>query len=101
MASSSRIADEWIGICCCHNDPTCVSMGGFITTGSGNAKSGGLSQARLTETTIGWCGHTGMVISASNTSRTNSLGKTRIGENVVGCNIGIVIAGNTKHDVGG
>lgn len=101
MASSSRIADEWMGICCCHHDPKCISMGGFIISGSANAKSGGLSQARLADTTIGWCGHPGMVISASATSKTNTLGKTRIGENVVGCNIGVIVGGNVKHNVGG
>jgi len=101
MASSSRLGDAWIGICCCHNDPTCVPMGGMIVTGSPNAISSGPSQGRLMELTIGWCGHPGNVVSASSTSKTNSLGKARIGESVVGCNIGIVIGGNPIHDVGG
>lgn len=100
MASSSRLADEWIGICCCHKDPECVPMGGIIITASPNARSGGQNQARLTETTIGWCGHPGIVVTSSIRSRTNSLGKARISESVTGCNFGQVITGNPKHDVG-
>lgn len=98
--NSSRIGDAWIGICCCHSDPTCVSMGGIIISGSPNAKSGGPSQSRLTDVTIGWCGHPGMIISSSIRSKTNSLGKARIGDSITGCNIGIIITGNPTHDVG-
>lgn len=99
MPLSSRIGDQWSGICCCHSSPTCVSMGGIIVTGSPNANSG-VSQSRLTDTTIGWCGHPGIIVSASVTSLTNGLGKARIGEVVTGCNIGIIIGGNPTHDVG-
>jgi hypothetical protein len=41
-----------------------------------------------------------MVISGSPVSVTNSLPKARIGETVIGCNIGIVVTGNPVHDVG-
>jgi hypothetical protein len=75
-------------------------MGGTIVTGSHNAVSGGPSQSRLTDTTIGWCGHPGMIITGSATSHTNGLHKARIGEFVFGCNIGIIITGNQTHDVG-
>ena len=101
MASSSRLGDMWIGICCCHDDPTCVPMGGMIISSSPNAKSGGPGQARLSDMTIGWCGHTGMIVSSSATSVTNGLGKAKIGDSVNGCNIGIVVGGNPVHDVGG
>jgi len=100
MASSSRLGDTWIGICCCHTSPTCVPMGGMIVSSSPNAKSGSLGQARLSDITIGWCGHPGIIVSSSFTSVTNSLGKARIGDSVVGCNIGIVVSGNPVHDVG-
>jgi hypothetical protein len=98
--NSARIGDAWIGICCCHSKPTCVSMGGIIISGSPNAKSGGPSQSRLIDTTIGWCGHPGMIISSSLRSKTNTLGKARIGDSITGCNIGIIITGNPTHDVG-
>ena len=75
-------------------------MGGMIITGSPNAVSSGLSQGRLSDMTIGWCGHPGIIVSGSVTSVTNGLSKARIGETVVGCNIGIIISGNPTHDVG-
>jgi hypothetical protein len=76
-------------------------MGGIIIEASFNAGSGNLGQARLVDLTIGWCGHTGLITSASTKSRTNTLGKARIGSSVTGCNIGTVIGGNAKHEVGG
>ena len=101
MPSSSRLTDQWIGQCCCHSSPTCIPMGGMIITASGNAGSGILKQARLTDITIGWCGHTGIIVSSSMASFTNTLGKARIGSQVVGCNIGMVISGRFDHEVGG
>jgi hypothetical protein len=100
MASSARLMDMWTGICCCHHDPPCVPMGGYIITSSPNVYSSGRGQGRLIETTIGFCGHSGIVITASMTSFANSLGKARIGDSVVGCNIGTVITGNPTHDIG-
>ena len=97
MAFVSRITDIWVGSCCCHSDPTCIPMGGFIITGSGNAKSAGLGAARMSDITIGYCGHTGIVVTGSSTNKTNSLGKAMIGSQVVGCNIGTVVTGSPTH----
>lgn len=99
MPASSRLSDLWSGICCCHSDPPCIPMAGPIITGSPNTISGGLSQARLTDTTIGYCGHPGTIVTASPNCKANSLGKARIGDQVVGCNIGNIITGNPKHNV--
>jgi hypothetical protein len=98
MPSTSRLIDMWIGICCCHPPFPCIPMGGYIITGSANITSSGQAQARLIETTIGFCGHTGIVISASPNINANTLGKAKIAETVVGCNIGIVITGNPSHN---
>jgi uncharacterized Zn-binding protein involved in type VI secretion len=76
-------------------------MGGPIMRGSPNNKSGNQSQARLTDITIGYCGHGGTIITGSSKSKSNSLGKARIGDTVVGCNIGTVVSGLSKHEVGG
>jgi hypothetical protein len=98
MSNTSRLMDMWIGKCCCHSSPTCVSMGGYIITASPNTISTGQGQGRLMETTIGYCGHTGMVITASPNVNANAIGKTKIAETVIGCNIGIVISGNPTHN---
>lgn len=99
MPASARVGDMWTGTCCCHSDPDCVSMTGVIITGSPNNKSGNSAQARLTDITIGSCGHTGIIVSASPNVKCNSLGKARVGDIVTGCNIGIIVTGNPSHQL--
>ena len=102
MAESSRLSDQWVGICCCHEDedPPCPSMGGWIIESCPKTDSVGLGQARITGMTIGYCGHVGMVVSGASTAMCGSIGMARIGETVTGCNIGIVITGAPNHIVG-
>lgn len=100
-ASSRFFVDIWAGICCCHSSPTCVSMAGPIMRGSHNNTSGGAAQSRLTDITIGYCGHGGTIISGSTKVLSNTLNKSKIGDSVVGCNIGTLVSGLTKHEVGG
>jgi uncharacterized Zn-binding protein involved in type VI secretion len=75
-------------------------MGGWIITGSPNTISGGLSQARLTDTTVGYCGHTGLIVTGAPSTLANGLPAARIGETVTGCNIGTVITGSPNHNIG-
>lgn len=100
MPAVSRLTDIWTGICCCHSDPTCISMTGYIITCSPNHISGGLGVARLTDMTIGGCGHTGQIITGSTVNVTNGLAKAHIGSQVTGCNIGVVVTGQSTHITG-
>ena len=100
MPSVSRLTDMWVGICCCHPPFPCIPMGGWIFSGSTNATSSGLGAARLTDITIGFCGHGGSIVSSSISNTTNGRGKAIITSMVTGCNIGIVITGNTQHTTG-
>ncbi len=100
-ASSRFLVDIWAGICCCHSSPTCVSMAGPIMRGSPNTVSGNAKQSRLTDITIGYCGHPGTIVSGSSTVEANNLPKSKIGDTVVGCNIGSLVSGLTTHEVGG
>ena len=97
MPSVSRMNDQWTGICCCHVDPVCIGMGGFIITASGGHKSSGPGVARLQDMTIGYCGHTGNIVTSSLKNKTNSRGKALVGSNVSGCNNGKVVTGDSKH----
>ena len=99
MPASARMFDMWVGICCCHTDPTCIPMTGIIITGSPNTMSSSLAQARITDMTIGYCGHPGIIISASGNHKTNNLGSARVGDNVSGCNIGVIATGNPTHTI--
>ena len=100
-ASSRFIVDIWAGICCCHSDPTCIGMAGPIITGSFNNVSGNFDQSRLTDMTIGYCGHPGTIVTGSSKVVSNNLNKSRIGDSVVGCNIGNLVTGLSVHEVGG
>lgn len=97
MPSVSRVTDLWVGICCCHVDPPCIGMGGFIVTSSLTHNSSGLGVARLGDVTIGYCGHPGIIVSGSSTNLTNGLGKALVGSSVAGCNIGVVVTGDPTH----
>lgn len=98
MPNSSRaFVDIWVGICCCHSPTPCIPMVGPIITGSPNTKSGGSPQARLSDMTIGTCGHPGVIVTGSPTEKTNGLPSARIGDSVTGCNLGILITGNVSH----
>jgi uncharacterized protein YcbK (DUF882 family) len=100
MPAASRLTDIWVGICCCHNDPTCIGMSGPIITASSNAAAGNLMQSRLLDLTMGSCGHTGNIVSASPTVYANGRGKARIGSVVTGCNIGTVVTGHGPKEIG-
>jgi hypothetical protein len=100
MPSSSRITDEWSGICCCHTDPTCVSMGGWIITGAPKNFSANQKQGYITSTTVGYCGHTGEVVTGAEKVFSNNKNEARIGDKVTGCNIGELITGYKYHEIG-
>jgi hypothetical protein len=97
MASISRLNDHWTGICCCHSDPTCIPMGGFIITSSSDHKSSGPGVSRLQDMVVGYCGHTGTIVTSSLKNRTDSRGKSMVGSQVAGCSSGKLITGDTKH----
>ena len=72
MPNSARaFVDIWVGICCCHPPIPCIGMVGPIITASVDTKSGGSGQARLTDMTIGGCGHPGIIVSSSVNHKTN------------------------------
>jgi len=100
MPSLSRLNDKWTGICCCHVDPVCIGMGGFIITASGDHKSSGPGVARLQDMVVGYCGHTGNIVTSSLRSKTNTRGKAKVGSQVAGCSSGKIITGDTKHITG-
>jgi uncharacterized Zn-binding protein involved in type VI secretion len=99
MPAVARLTDIWSGICCCHPPIPCVAMTGQIITGSPNIKCENKAQARLTDMTIGNCGHTGFIVTSSSTVFANNLGKALLGSQVVGCNIGQVVTGSPTYTI--
>ena len=94
MSGNARIGDIWVGICCCHSDPTCIPMAGVIVTSSLNVTINNRGAARLGDTVIGYCGHPGTIVTASASVNSNNRGSSRIGDSVVGCTIGTIAIGS-------
>ena len=97
---SRQTVDLWEGICCCHDDPTCEPMSGPITSGSTYSISGNYGQARLRDTTVGWCGHTGEIVTGAPYAIIEGTRKSRVGDQVDGCNIGVLSTGLANGSIG-
>ena len=100
MEGIARIGDFWVGVCCCHDDPTCINMTGQVITGSYDCKSNGLGQGRMTDLVMGHCGHFGTIISGSNKSITNGLAKGIVTSQTTGCLTGTIVSGSSNHSTG-
>ena len=101
MPANARLTDIWCGVCCCHPPIPCVGMCGPIITSSPNRDVNNLGQARLTDITIGFCGHAGVIVSGSGLADTNNLPDARVGDAVAGCNIGVIVTGSPDHTTEG
>jgi uncharacterized Zn-binding protein involved in type VI secretion len=75
-------------------------MGGWIITSSPDTNSGGLGQGTIQGITVGYCGHTGLIVTGASKAKCNTFGHARLGDAVAGCNIGQVIIGMPKHIIG-
>lgn len=100
MPGVARFKDLFSGICCCHSDPTCISMGGYVIGNTPLHISQGLNVARVTDLVIGYCGHPGKIITASGKVSSAGLGTAYIGSQVNGCLIGTIVTGSSKHTAG-
>ena len=101
MPPQSRIGDLGVGICCCHPPIPCIRMVGPLIQGSPNHRTNGIPSSRLGDMIIGYCGHSGFMISSSATARINGLGAVRIGDNFSGCFTGILVQGSPNTITGG
>lgn len=100
MGGVARLTDLWSGICCCHSDPTCIGMSGPIITCSPDVNINSIGAARIGDITIGYCGHTGVIVGSSINSKCNYRGLARIGDMVAGCNIGVIITSSPNVNSG-
>jgi uncharacterized Zn-binding protein involved in type VI secretion len=90
----ARVGDVGVGECCCHSDPTCISMTGTIINGSSNVLSNGLGAARFNDIVLGSCGHVGLIITGSPTISSNSLPQARVTSVFTGCFTGTIVTGS-------
>lgn len=91
MPGTSRITDLGTGICCCHSNPTCISMTGMLNTGSSTYFVENQLVSRVGDIVLGFCGHVGVMVSGSPTSFAEGSQVVREGDQFSGCFTGVLI----------
>lgn len=102
MLAVARVLDTFIGTCCCHSKPTCRSVTGIIVQGTPLHTVDYLNNARITDTVLASCGHTGLIVSASTKVISAGLGNARLADSVgAGCVVsGIITSGSGTSESG-
>lgn len=88
-----------VGICSCHT-PSPIPMTGRLLTTSSDFLAGASGAGRMTDIIIGYCGHTGTIISGSSKSFINGLPAARVGDRFSGCFTGTIITGKNTLLIG-
>ena len=60
----------------------------------------GRGQARLGDRVVGACGHSGVIVTASQSVLANGVGVARVGDRVSGCVSGVIVAGSNNSFAG-
>ena len=90
----SRLMDTTIGVCVGHTTP--IPATGFVITSQMTVMANGLPVARLLDTVISTCGHTGVIVSGSPKVFISGLPAARFGSQFVGTYTGIVIGSSSN-----
>ena len=88
----ARLGDRTQGTCSCHLVP--INVGGSITTASPDVFANGIAVARIGDTVLADCGHTGTIVSASPDVYANVKKIARVGDQTEGCYVAVIIAGS-------
>lgn len=90
MPGMARLFDVWVGKCNHPSHDGTKPMSGVIIIGSSDLISGYMGGVRVTDITIGKCGHTGIIVTGSPDCMINYLGAARCTDVVAGYNVGII-----------
>ena len=93
MRGVARLGDCTHGICYAHSTP--IKVSGKIISASSDTYCDTLGIARLGDTVLAECGHTGTIISASENALCNDLGIARLGDNIAGKYVATIISAST------
>jgi len=94
--NTARLFDIWVGICCCHPPSPCVGMAGILIVSQNVVFTDSRNNFRCGDITIGFCGHPGVIATCSSVMYSEHIGQARVGDLVVGCNIGVIVTGSPK-----
>lgn len=78
----ARLRDRTDGTCSHPSHPVPIRTGGKIITASGDTSANGRGVARLNDTVLTDCGHTGKIITASGTNKTNGRPTARLNDRI-------------------
>lgn len=87
----ARLGDSTYGVCKIHNK----QVSGIIISASSDSDCNGRGIARLGDTVLADCGHTGTIISASPDTICNNRGVARLGDNTSGDYIATIISASS------
>ena len=93
MLQHARVTDVFVGTCCCCG---CAPMAGTIVTSASRTDTENLTDARLTDIGIGYCGHPTALVTSSGTVTIENLKNTRITDAVAGCIIGAMVTSASR-----
>lgn len=82
MRGIARLGDSTHGTCYKHDSP--IQVGGKIISASADTDCNGRGVARLNDTVLADCGHTGTIVSASADTTCNNRGVARLGDTTTG-----------------
>lgn len=94
MPGIARVGDSTIGTCYAHEDPITVS--GVIVSGEPTVITEGMPTARLGDTVVASCGHTGTIVSGSMKHFCGGMNVARLGDKVAGAYVATIISAAQK-----
>lgn len=105
MGQQTAVILQSIGSGICYNPvhcPVCpLPMTGIVISGVGTKKIGDMDSACITGIVLAHCGHTGILVSGSNTVKVSNLGQCTTGSQFVGDFTGVLITGTSVNHITG
>lgn len=93
MLGTARLGDKTIGVCYAHSTP--ITVGGAIVSASTDTICNNRGTARLNDTVLADCGHTGKIITASTVTICNNRGTARLGDSTTGDYVAKIISASS------
>ena len=97
--NSATLTSIGVGVCISHTSP--IPMVGVIITGASSVIINSLNSGFRTSIVLGYCGHIGIIVSASSTVTSSDLNKAKVGSIFVGPFTGVIVTGQSGVVVGG
>ena len=91
---TARVGDRTCGVCSHPSHLIPISIGGVIVTGSTNSFCNGLPIARIGDTVMSYCGHTGHIVTGSMQTFFQALNVAKVGDKTAGVYVATIVQGS-------